>query len=210
MAEMKRKFLVLLACTAAGLMSVAATAEEFDGDPIAGKDKSALCQGCHGENGISADATFPKLAGQFAGYIKKQVLDFQAAKRNDDTMAPMAATVTELQDLKDIAAYFSSQPIMKGEGKGKGNKLGEDIFKNGNKAGAYGCANCHGSDGKGRSSNNPLFPVIGGQHKGYLVKQLNDLKSGTRTNDPAGMMADIAKKLSDKEIEAVADYVSSL
>lgn len=182
------------------------------GDAKAGKDKSALCQGCHGEKGLSADPTFPNLAGQFAGYIEKQVRDFQQDKRQNETMGPMAATVTSKQDLKDIAAYFASQKPMKGSGSsGSKSAAGKKLFMKGNpKTGVYGCKNCHGVKGRGKSANNPLFPVIGGQHKGYLIAQLTNLKSGARKNDPAGMMGNIAKLLSKKEIEAVSEYISGL
>jgi cytochrome c553 len=182
-----------------------------DGSAKAGKTKSELCQGCHGVSGISIDpSTFPNLAGQFAGYIFKQVQDFQTGNRNDDTMSAMAATVVSKKDLKDIAAYFASQKRMKGPG--ASNKKGAKIFKAGNKKlGDYGaCVRCHGKNGKGKGKNNSLFPVIGGQTKAYVVKQLKDFKAGKRKNDPAGMMAMVAKGLSDKEIEAVSDYVSGL
>jgi len=191
----------------AGGMSVA------DGDPNAGKTKSELCQGCHGADGISVDpTTFPNLAGQYAGYIFKQVQDFQLGNRNNDTMSAMAATVTSLQDLKDIAVYFSKQKTMKGKPSNNSlAKKGEDIFKNGlPQQGVYGCHNCHGENGKGRGKGNSLFPVIGGQQKAYIINQLKNFKSGNRQNDPAGMMGDIAKKLSDEEINAVAEYISGL
>ena len=173
-----------------------------DGDAKAGKTKSELCHGCHGVDGMSIDpTTFPNLAGQYAGYIFKQVQDFQLGNRHDDTMSAMAATVVSLQDLKDISLYFAKQKIMKGKPTGsKASKEGQKIFEKGNpKSGVYGCVNCHGKDGKGKSPNNSLFPVIGGQTKAYLVKQLKDFKSGKRKNDPANMMGDIAKKLSDAE-----------
>lgn len=185
-----------------------------EGDAKAGKTKSELCQGCHGAEGISMDpTTFPNLAGQFAGYIFKQVQDFQLGNRQNDTMSAMAATVTSRQDLKDIAAYFASRKQMKGKPSGsKAAKMGAKLFQNGNKKlGTYGaCIRCHGKNGKGKDKSNSLFPVIGGQQKAYVIKQLKDLKAGKRTNDPAGMMAMVAKGLSDKEIEAVADYVSGL
>lgn len=194
--------------TIAGGMSVG------EGDAKAGKVKSELCQGCHGAEGISIDPmTYPNLAGQFAGYIFKQVQDFQLGNRQDDTMSAMAGMAGSRQDLKDIAAYFASRKQMKGKASGsKGAKSGAKLYKAGNKKlGSYGaCVRCHGKNGKGKGKANSLFPVIGGQQKAYVIKQLKDFKGGKRTNDPAGMMAMVAKGLTDKEIEAVADYVSGL
>lgn len=185
-----------------------------EGDAKAGKTKSELCQGCHGEDGISIDpTTFPNLAGQFAGYIFKQVQDFQLGNRQDDTMSAMAATVTSREDLKDIATYFASLKQMKGKATdSKAAKAGAKLFQNGNKTlGTYGaCVRCHGENGKGKSKTISLFPVIGGQQKAYIIKQLKDFKSDKRANDPAGMMAMVAKGLSDAEIEAAAEYVSGL
>lgn len=196
-----------MAQTIAGGMDIS------DGDPKAGKTKSELCHGCHGVDGMSIDpATFPNLAGQYAGYIFKQVQDFQLGNRSDDTMSAMAAMVTSKQDLKDIAVYFQSQKKMKGKPSNSAlaNK-GKKIFEKGNpKSGVYGCVNCHGKNGKGKGPGNHLFPVIGGQQKAYLIKQLKDLKTGKRKNDPAGMMSDIAKKLSDQEIQAVSEYLAGL
>ena len=184
-----------------------------DGDPNAGKAKSELCHGCHGADGMSVDpSSFPNLAGQYAGYIFKQLQDFQLGNRQDDTMSAMAAMVTSKDDLKDIAAYFQSLSKMKGQPHDTElAKKGWEVYKKGNaKNGIYGCVNCHGSNGKGKGADNALFPVIGGQSKAYLVKQLTALKNGSRANDPAGMMADIAKKLTDEEIQAVAEYLSGL
>ena len=184
------------------------------GDPKAGFDKSALCHGCHGEKGEAIAPNFPNLASQKPGYIMKQVTDFQKNHRYNDTMSPMAATVVDMQDLKDIAAYFSTQKPMKAMIPGSDKKLinsGKKIFEEGNPAtGLYGCVNCHGKDGRGKSQTNQIFPVIGGQNKDYLVQQLTDFRSGTRKNDPADMMSDIAKRLSDKELDAVSEYLSSL
>jgi len=214
-------FAVLVAITATAFVGgvnaetiIAGGMSEGDGDAKAGKTKSELCQGCHGADGISIDpATYPNLAGQFAGYIFKQVQDFQSGNRQDDTMSAMASMVTSRQDLKDIAAYFASRKPMKGKSSSsKSAKSGARLYKSGNKKlGDYGaCVRCHGKNGKGKGKSNSLFPVIGGQQKAYIIKQLKDFKSGKRTNDPAGMMAMVAKGLSDKEIAAVADYVSSL
>ncbi len=185
------------------------------GDPAAGKDKAALCAGCHGDDGNSMVAEFPRLASQYEQYIVKQVLDFQKGHRaNNDTMAGMAATIADVQDAKDIGAYFQGQKMAKEPIAPVDKKLvdqGKKIFQEGNpKTGVYGCVNCHGQNGKGKSPDVSVFPVIGGQHKDYIVKQLKDFKEGRRSNDPANMMTDIAKKLSDQEVEAVANYLSSL
>ena len=88
---------------------------------------------------------------------------------------------------------------------------GKFLYVNGNAAtNLYGCINCHGENGKGKSPNNSVFPVIGGQHKDYLVKQLNEFRNGKRANDPAGMMSDIAEKMTDVEIDAVSEYLAGL
>ena len=201
----------MAAYTSAILFVAAANMAAAAGDPVAGKDKSALCQGCHGEDGMSAAPMFPRLAGQYAGYIRKQVADFQARSRRDDTMEGMADTVTEKQDLEDIAAYFASQKPMSGDNPLADSSPGKNLYVNGNPAtNLYGCINCHGENGKGKSPNNSVFPVIGGQHKDYLVKQLNEFRSGVRSNDPAGMMGDIAKKMTDVEIDAVSEYLAGL
>jgi len=184
------------------------------GDPDEGFDKSGLCHGCHGEKGQAIAPNFPNLASQKPGYIFKQVTDFQKEHRYNDTMSPMAAVVASKQDLEDIAAYFSGQAPMTAMIPGSdGGKIakGKDIYIKGNpKTGLYGCVNCHGNNGRGKSKTNQIFPVIGGQNKDYLTAQLNTFRSGERTNDPAGMMQDIAKRLSDDDIDAVAEYLSSL
>jgi cytochrome c553 len=185
---------------------------EGGGDAKAGKEKADACFGCHGEDGISIDPpTFPSLAGQYAGYTFKQVLDYQSGSRNDDTMGAMASMVENREDMSDIAAYFASLKPAKGEpSNSKAAKAGAAIYQNGNKKlGNYAaCVRCHGE--KGRGNNNALFPTINGQSKEYTIKQMQDFKSGTRANDPAGMMAMVAKGMTDKEIEAVADYLSGM
>jgi len=170
------------------------------GDPVAGKEKSALCQGCHGEDGNSMVPTFPRLAGQYAVYIKRQINNFMEGSRRDPTMTEMAATVSSNQDLNDIAAYFASQKQMSGTQ--MINEAGEKIFRN------YSCLNCHGEIGKGRPANNSIFPVIGGQHKDYLIKQLNDFKTGSRDTDMSGAMNEVVNHMTDAQIEAVSEYLS--
>jgi len=184
------------------------------GDAEAGAVKSALCQGCHGGTGNSEDATFPRLAGQYASYIAKQINDFQHGVRaNNETMAGMAATVASRQDAFDIGSYFQSQKMVDKPLADVDKELaakGERIFYNGiPEKNLYACVNCHGERGKGKGPVISDFPIIGGQHRDYVIKELKDLRAGTRANDPAGMMQNIAKKLDDTEIKELANYLSA-
>ena len=178
------------------------------GNIEAGKTKSVTCQGCHGADGNSVMATWPKLAGQHASYIAKQVNDFKSGARKDPTMTAMAAPVSA-EDIEDIAAYYSAQ-VIKTETADKALAAeGEKIFRAGNKeTGMAACMACHGPAGTGNAAAN--FPSLAGQHVDYVVKALNDFRSGTRTNDNAKMMQDVAGKMSDAEIKAVAAYISGL
>ena len=177
------------------------------GDSVAGKEKSLLCQGCHGEDGNSTMPIYPKLAGQWADYIQKQMRNFQSLSRINETMNEISLTVFDFQDIADIAAYFASQKMM--TGKPTQNEAGRKIYYEGNAAtGVSRCVMCHGEHGKGEPLNNNLFPVIGGQYKEYTVKQMKEFKSGYRENDHSGMMPRIARNMTEAEIEAVAEYLS--
>lgn len=205
---------VLLAAVIWGSSTVHAAVMIDSGDAEAGAVKSALCQGCHGGTGNSEDATFPRLAGQYASYIAKQINDFQHGVRaNNETMAGMAATVASRQDAFDIGSYFQSQKMVDKPLVDVDKDLaarGERIFYNGiPEKNLYACVNCHGERGKGKGPLISDFPIIGGQHRDYVIKELKDLRAGTRANDPAGMMQDIAKKLDDTEIKELANYLSA-
>lgn len=179
------------------------------GDPIAGKGKSLLCQGCHGEDGNSLATPVPKLAGQNAAYISKQVHNFQAGTRTHRIMNDLATTVND-DDLIDIAAYFASRNKMKGDGSA-GNRIGKDLFINGDASRMIvACVNCHGTGGKGLEPNPSMIPVIGGQHKDYLHRQLINFRNGDRSNSPDGVMNGITKSLTDAELESLAEYISAL
>ena len=179
------------------------------GDPAKGKTRSELCQGCHGEFGLSFEDMIPNLAGQYAGYLSKQLHNFQAGTRKHQIMSAIAQTVNDAE-ITDITAYFSSQNKMQGDGKGD-NPVGKNLFLKGDaKRGITACTSCHGKNGKGQSPGNATFPVIGGQHKGYLANQLNHWRSGERSNSPGGVMNKIAKNLTDAEINALTDYMSGL
>lgn len=179
------------------------------GNPVAGKSKSNLCQGCHGEVGLSLDDLIPNLAGQYAPYIAKQLRNFQTGVRTHQIMSAMATTINDAE-LIDIAAYFASQKKMQGNGKGD-NPVAKNLFLKGDASrNIPPCMSCHGVNGKGKAPNISTYPVIGGQHKGYLRAQLMHWRSGERSNSPDGVMNKIAKSLTDAEIEALTDYISGL
>jgi len=172
------------------------------GDPIAGKEKSLLCQGCHGKDGNSSAPTTPKLAGQYSDYIQRQINNYKNGSRRDPIMTSIAADLSNPQDLSDIGAYFASQVQMAGIS--VENEAGKKIFRE------KGCLNCHGEIGKGKPSYNAIFPIIGGQNKGYLIKQLKNFKSGARDTDISGMMSLLTNQMSYDDIVAVSDYISGL
>jgi cytochrome c553 len=177
------------------------------GNPVAGREKSQLCQGCHGEYGNSTEPIIPKLAGQYGNYISKQIRNYQAGTRSHQIMNAMAATVSD-DDLADIAAYFASQNKMEGDGSAE-NQLGKELFLHGDTSKMrLACVNCHGVNGKGVDPKISMFPVIGGQHKDYIRRQLVNFRDGYRTNSPNGIMNRIANSLTDTEIESLAEYVS--
>ena len=172
------------------------------GDPIAGKEKSTLCQGCHGEFGISTLPDVPNLAGQWSAYIMRQLRDFWSGSRSDPIMTDMANTVSSMEDAFDISAYYASQNLMTGQA--SQNEDGKRLYI------IYRCISCNGEEGKGRPMNNPMFPIIGGQHKEYTIKQLDDFKWGRRESDMSGTMPSLAKRMSVGEMEAIAEYLSGL
>jgi len=179
------------------------------GDPVAGMEKTFLCQGCHGEDGISFDTRVPKLAGQYGSYISKQVRNYLSGLLPHEIMGSMAGTVSD-EDLNDIAAYFASQPMMRGN-VASDNKLGKQLYYSDDSEKArVSCNSCHGVYGKGLSPENPVYPVIGGQHRDYLYMQLLKFKNGERNNSPGGMMNTSVHRLSNAELEALADYISGL
>ncbi len=183
------------------------------GDPAAGKTKSATCAACHGADGNSTNAEWPKLAGQNEGYLYKQLINFKAGAdaeggRYNASMAPMVASLSE-QDMADLAAYFSSQSSTPGQADQTKVSLGEQVYKGGNNAsGIPACAACHGPNGAGNPA--AKFPSLAGQHAKYTSIQLNAFRKSGRANDAGKMMRNVAIKMTDAEMEAVAEYISGL
>lgn len=179
------------------------------GDPVAGTMSSQLCQGCHGETGNSIESLIPKLAGQYSVYISKQFRNFQTGARKHQIMSAMSQIISDAE-LLDISAYFASQQQMSGGGKSN-NAVGKNLFTKGDAArGVLPCESCHGVNGKGQAPDVPEFPVIGGQNQAYLKVQLQNWRSGARSNSAGGVMNKVAKSLTDEEIQALSEYVSSL
>lgn len=189
-------------------MLLAATGAHAAGDAAAGKTKSQTCAACHGPDGNSVNPIWPKIAGQHASFIAKQLQDFKAGARKDPTMTAMAAPLSE-QDVLDLAAYFSSQSVGIGSANAEKAALGKKLYQGGNmEKGISACMACHGPTGAGNPG--AKFPSLSGQHQAYVIKALQDFRAGVRGNDLNGMMRDVAAKMSDAEIEAVAEYVTGL
>lgn len=181
------------------------------GDPLAGQAKArdSVCVECHLADGNSTQPDYPKLAGQSAAYIVKQLRDFQAGTRKHQIMQAMTQGLGEA-DMADIAAWFASNPAMRGSGVAA-NSAGRRLFAEGDaQRDIPACAACHGTSGKGGLTGAQAYPAVGGQHRFYLRGQLQDWKSATRRNSPDGVMNTVAGALSDADIEALSEYLSTL
>ena len=200
------KKLILAGIALFFLTSAAALA----GDAAAGKTKSAACGGCHGFDGNSPIATYPKLAGQNEAYIVKQVKDFKAnTTRQNAIMLGMVAAVSD-EDAADIGAYFQAQSLSQAATFDEAKAAaGRELYKGGNlQTGIPACQACHGPTGSGTAGIG--YPQLGGQYVEYTLAQLKAFKDGTRSNDDKELMRSIVEKLSDEDMDAVANYIASL
>ena len=179
------------------------------GDSVAGQGKVVMCGACHGADGNSAAPNFPKLAGQGERYLLKQLNDIKSGTRPVVEMTGLLDNLSD-QDLADISAYYASQKMSVGAADPKLVARGEALFRGGKlNEGMPACTGCHSPDGAGLDAAG--FPQLGGQHAGYLAKQLTDFREGNRTNDGDSMiMRGIAAKLSNKDIEAVSSFIQGL
>ncbi|PKG85102.1 cytochrome c4 [Colwellia sp. 75C3] len=188
------------------ILSSTPAAAIYKGNVAAGKSKAMVCAACHGADGNSLVPMYPSLAGQSANYLAKQLADFKSAERKDPLMAGMVAALTE-EDMHDLAAFFAVQST--NAGTGESNEAGHKLYLGGDAAkGVTACIACHGVNGKGMKQAG--FPSITGQSQTYLKKQLASFRDGSRGNDNNGIMRNIAIKLSDADIEAVSQYITSL
>ncbi len=192
------------------VMFALAGGAQASGNAEAGQQKAQNCVGCHGVNGNSSNPVWPKLAGQGAAYIAKQLADFKAGKKRQDPLMIGQVAGLSAQDMADLGAYFAKQkPAAGTAGDEAKAALGRKIYMGGNKTtGVSACMACHGPSGAG---NPPAkFPMLRGQHAPYVVKALKDFRSGARTNDAGKMMQNIAAHMTDKEIDAVAVYMQGM
>ena len=167
---------------------------------------TAVCAACHGADGNSSIVANPKLAHQHPEYLVKQLQEFKNDKRADPVMKGFASTLSD-GDMQNIAAWLAKQPAKPGFASDKELvTLGERIYRGGiadRKVAA--CVGCHSPNGAGIPVQ---YPRLSGQHADYTVKQLQSFRDGVRKNSP--QMKDVAAKMNDREIKAVADYIAGL
>jgi len=201
------KKVLLIALTS---LAVTTSASLFaTGDAAKGKTLTASCVACHGADGNSVNAIWPKLAGQGEAYLIKQLMDFRSGARVDPSMTAMAKAIASDDDIPHIAAYFASQKQKPGVAEDKLARAGGDIFKGGKvSANLTACSACHGVIGNGLEK--AKFPKIAGQHSQYLLNQLKAFKAGTRSNDKEKMMQSIAARMTDADMKAVSEFVEGL
>lgn len=207
------KFILALAAMLSAMAAVAAE-PPFKGDAAKAKSiVNQVCAACHAADGNSQIAANPKLAGQIPEYLYKQLTNFKAApgkkaERENPIMAGMVANLSS-DDMHNLAVYFASQAAKPGAAKSKDLvTLGQRIYRGGIMSeGVAACASCHGPNGAGLPSQ---YPRLSGQHAEYVVTQLKAFRSGARANDINATMRGVAGRLSDREIDAVADYIAGL
>jgi cytochrome c553 len=201
--------LYLLAGTFAFSLATSLAADPLvDGDAEAGEAKSSVCAACHGADGNSANPEWPKLAGQHAKYTLKQLRAYKSGERSDPLMTDPVRDLDE-QDMKDLAVFYSIQTPQPGSADPELAEQGKKIYRGGNlSSGVTACIACHGPAGEGIPTAN--YPMLSGQHAEYTIAELKAYRDGERTTDQAGMMRDIAARMTDEEIRAVAEYIQGL
>ncbi len=167
---------------------------------------NGVCASCHGAEGNSATPAYPKLSQQHPEYLAKQLAEYKSGKRANPVMAGFAAGLSE-EDMRNVAAYLSSTKAKPGFAKDKElATLGEKIYRGGIADRQIpACAGCHSPTGAGIPSQ---YPRLSGQHADYTVSQLTQFRDGVRKNSL--QMNQVAAKLNDREIKALADYMAGL
>jgi len=169
---------------------------------------NTVCIACHGADGNSPVPANPKLASQHPDYLNKQLADFKSGVRKSAIMPGMVAALSP-EDMKNLAAYFGGQKQAPAAAQDKALAAqGEKIYRGGvAEMGVPACSGCHGPAGSGIPA---MFPRLAGQHGDYIVAELIKFRNGERSNDPGKMMQMVAMKMSDKDMKAVAEYITGL
>lgn len=169
---------------------------------------SQVCSACHGPDGNSPAAANPSIAGQHGAYVVKQLTNFKSGERVSPIMTGMTAALTP-EDIRALGAFYSQQKFNPATAKNRDLALqGQKIYRGGVASkGLPACSSCHAPTGAGIPAQ---YPRVAGQYADYTVAQLKAFRSGERANDPEKMMRDIAGKMTDREIQAVAEYIAGL
>jgi len=195
-------FLALAVIFTTPVLAADAAADQTRAEAIVGE----RCSLCHGKGGESASPVYPRLAGQHAEYVARQLADFKSGKRSSETMKPQAEPLTP-EDMVALGAYFEKRKA--GGRRAQDSELvavGKYIFAQGNRySGVPACASCHGAAAHGTAQ----LPRLAGQHPRYIEDQLKQFNKRERTNDNA-VMHTVASKLTELETHAVAEYVATL
>ena len=197
----------LIAALLAGWALAADPAPAAKADPAKGEAlSSSVCVACHTNDGSRGAPANPILQGQQADYLVKQLAEFKAGKRENPIMRGIASALSDV-DMKNVAAFYAGKQPKPGFAKNKDFALlGEKIYRGGAAdRGLPACSGCHGPNGAGIPGQ---YPRLSGQHSDYVEAQLTAFRSGARHNSLP--MTGVAAKLSDREIKALADYVTGL
>ncbi|MFA7238914.1 MAG: c-type cytochrome [Sulfuricellaceae bacterium] len=167
-----------------------------------------VCVACHGVDGNSPLPANPKIGGQQAAYITKQLHDYKSGARKHPIMVGMVAALSP-EDMLNLGAYYSGQKPNPGVTTDKALVAkGEKIYRGGITAsGVPSCAGCHGQSALGIPA---MYPRLSNQHRDYIEIQMKNFRTTERANDPGKMMQGVASRMSDADIQAVAEYLSSL
>ena len=181
-----------------------AEALALKGDVVRGESAFVICQGCHRVGALGrADGSYPRLAGQHATVLIKQLVDVRSGRRNNPKMLPFADhQALSVQDIADIGAFLQQLPVPADQGQGDGKELarGRQLYERD-------CISCHAADGTGDAGK--FYPRVSGQHYRYLLHEGRMIRDGERRNVNPDM-ARVIRDYSDEEIAAVADYISRL
>ncbi len=187
----------------------AESAAPASADPVhAQQIATQICAACHGADGNSVLPANPKLASQIPDYLEKQLREYKSGARKNPVMTAMVAGLSEA-DMKDLAKYFTAKTAQPGAGKiPEAATVGKKLYQAGNaEKGIPACAACHNPKGLGIAKQ---YPRLSGQHSEYTLAQLKSFRSAERANDVNKVMQTIALKMTDPEMQAVAEYVAGL